>query len=176
MGFMDNAAGNAVKKFGVVTEGKHQNCIVTMDDGPGKKGNFVFSQIVFLDEAQEQGRYVVREDLQEVHYAGFADGGSIKAQLKFKTGEECICQLLVEKTDGLFASLIKAFLGKMETYEERQIRIHRNMTAFFASTLSLMQREDVHQFSEHFRLKGLLKIDEPLKQMIEQYNEVYGEE
>lgn len=46
MGFMDNATDNAVKKFGVVTEGKYQNRIMTMDNGAGKGGNTVLLDIV----------------------------------------------------------------------------------------------------------------------------------
>ena len=175
MGFMDNTAGNAVKKFGVVTEGKHQNCIMTMDNGAGKGGNAVYSQIAFYENGQEQGRYMVREDLQAVHYVTYQTGGPV-VQIKFKTGEECTCQLLVIKSDGFFVSLLKIFMNKQETYEERENRLHSNITSFFASTLGLINGEDLHQFSECFRLWGLYKTDPALKQMVDEYKELCKED
>ncbi len=146
MGFMEQAAAKLARKYGTVSEGKHEGCQVAMGNDPSKKveATYTFSQIIFLQDTEEMGRYNLVGDVKMIKLVDLEETG-FQVKIFFADGEEC--KFLLEtaakqnEKENMFVSMIKAWFGMKKTNltpeQERQENV-KNIKIFMRSTMPLL--------------------------------------
>lgn len=157
MSFMEQAAAKLATKYGVVEEGKYEGCQIAMGNPPEEKVTtaYSFSQIIFVDDKEEKGRYNII-DLRMGVIGQTPDG--MKMVIFFNDDEKCIFTLALKKKEkeSFLASLLKAFIGPKRTPEQEHEAIYHNMIIFFRQTFAVMLGDSVNTFEAYFKENGVL--------------------
>ena len=165
MGIMEQAAAKLARKFGTVSAGKHEGCQVALGNDPSKKveATYTFSQIIFLQNTEEKGRYELIGDVKRVAIVGVEEYG-LQIKILFADGEEC--QFLLEtaakknKEENALVSMIKVWFGLKKTNltpeQERKENV-KNIKIFAQSTMTLMDPSSLEILEEFYKINGVME-------------------
>lgn len=161
MGFMNKVGAKLATKYGTVTRGKHSGCQIALGNPPTKavEAAYSFDQIIFVEGAEEKGRYNILEDL-----VGFAvlshDEHAFQMMLMFKTEETCEFNLEIRKEDKPLTGLVKSFLGQKTTAsasEQEKLELqYRGVKVFLQNTAYRMLPKDLKFFRSYLGDRDLL--------------------
>ena len=171
MGFMEQAAAKMARKFGTVTEGKHEGCQVAMGNDPSKKveATWSFSQIIFLQDTEEKGRYNLIGDIKLIAIVGVEEYG-LQIKILFADGEEC--QFLLEtaakknEKENPFVSMIKVWFGQKKTNltpEQARLENVKNIKIFMRSAMPLLSDISLKALEQYYKT---LEVMEDLDQKL----------
>lgn len=165
MGFMEQAAAKLARKFGTVSTGKHEGCQIALGNDPNKKveASFVFTQIIFLQDTEEKGRYDLIHDLKAVNILGVEEYG-LQISILFADGE--VCQFLLEtaalknEKENPFVSMIKVWFGLKKnnlTPEQARQENVKNIKIFVRNIMELMDASSVDLWEEYLKVNDVLE-------------------
>jgi hypothetical protein len=165
MGFMEQAAAKLARKFGTVSEGKHEGCQVVLGNDPSKKveATYSFSQIIFLQGTEEKGRYNLIGDMKAIHIEGVEEFG-LKLHLVFADGEESRFLLETtekkEKEQKTFMTMLKTLLGQKKTNltpEQKRMENVKNIKIFAQSTMELMDAGSLDVLEKYYKTNDVME-------------------
>lgn len=157
---MQKIAAKLATKYGEVTKGKHKGCQVALgnDPNPNKKveGSDNYTQIIFVEEDAEKGRYDI-EDLKEVAHVG-ATEDAIQVKIVFENDDECVFDLKILPDDKFPMTLVKPLLMKEEPISEKTPNNkYRRVYVFFLCVMGRLSYEEMKYFLLFFTEKRLFK-------------------
>lgn len=161
MGFMEKAAAKLATKYGTVTRGKHSGCQIALGNPPEKKveTTHTFTQIIFVDNGEEKGRYNLLEDLIGMTMMSSNDKG-FHFILLFKNEENCEFDLEIKQEDKPLVGMLKSFLGQKTTAgaspkDKAELQYH-NVKVFVQNMGLRMLPKDLRFFRDKFTELGIL--------------------
>lgn len=163
---MQKIAAKLATKYGEVTSGKYKGCQVALgnDPDPNKKveGSDNFTQIIFVENDTEKGRYDI-ESLKEVAHIEEIEG-AIQVKIVFEDDDECVFDLKILPDDKFPMTLIKPLLMQEEPISERTPNNkYRRVYVFFMNVMSRLADEEMRYFLLYFTKKQLFKDPKWLK-------------
>lgn len=161
MGFMEKAAAKLATKYGTVTRGKHNGCQIALGNPPDKKvaTSYTFSQIIFVEDGEEKGRYDLLEDLIGMSMMSHDEKG-FQFLMLFKNEETCEFNLEIKQEDKPLVGMLKGFLGQKTTTgispkEKAELQYH-NVKVFVQNMGLRMMPKDLRFFRAKFAQLDIL--------------------
>lgn len=165
MGFMEQAAAKLARKFGTVSAGKHEGCQIALGNDPSKKveATYSFSQIIFLQDTEEKGRYNLDSDVKGMAILGVEEDG-LQIKMLFADNEECDFLLETaakkEKEEKFWVSMIKTLLGQKKTDltpEQKRMENVKNLKIFMQSTMHLLVESSLDLLEEFYKQNDVME-------------------
>ena len=166
MGFMEKLGATLATKYGEVTEGRHEGCVVALGNPPDKKVSATnkFTQIIFLEDKETKGRYDIGSQAKALHFVE-SDHDSVTVVIDFADGDSSTIVLSTPKEDSGVVSLIKGQLGLKSatkvnkdgtTQTDNDVKYH-NIKTFLLTFVDNYAGDDVIKVRDYLDSIGLLK-------------------
>lgn len=162
MGFMEKVGAKLATKYGTVYKGKHAGCQVALGNPPNKKVEFSngFSQIIFVEGAEEKGRYDIVQDVGGISLMSY-DEKAFQLAIVFKNEEHCFFNLEIRQEDTPVAGMIKGFLGQKNTVsaspQEKMELQYRGVKVFLQNTaIKFLISENIQTLRDYLQKRDIL--------------------
>ena len=166
MGFMEQAAAKLARKYGTVSDGKHQGCQVALGNDPSKKveATYSFSQIIFLQGTEEKGRYeLIGDDIKAMAITGVENDG-LQIKLLFADGEDCDFLLETgakkDKDMSKITYLIKVWLGQKKVNlppDQQRKENLKDIKIFMQSAMLLLVEPSLDLLEEFYKTNDVME-------------------
>lgn len=161
MGFQEQAAAKLARKFGTVSAGKHEGCQIALGNDPSKKveATYSFSQIIFLKDTEEKGRYNLDSDLKGMAITS-VDPDGLQVKILFADNEEC--DFLLEtnqkkiKDMNKLVYMLKVWMGQAKTNMTAAEAI-KDIKIFMQSTMHLLVESSLKDLEEYYKANDALE-------------------
>ncbi len=128
MGFFDKVLSKVgaalATRYGSVVSGKYAGCKIVLGNPPTEKVSVAnsFSQIIFLSENEEKGRYNIINDIEDITYVSTSDKG-YHCVLTFSNGETVEFDLFKERAKIFVLNTKACMLNETSEFFEKELNI-----------------------------------------------------